>query len=124
MWTFRIDGETPPKKNSRRVFTAGGKMAILPSAAHEAWHGRAARSLMAQRRPPRPIESGRLEARFVHGDLRRRDADNALSSILDLLVDCGIIADDSWRMFGDIHVLNSYEKGKAECVVSIFEKGD
>ena len=29
-------------------------------------------------------------------DRRRRDLDNALSSVLDLLVDAGVLPDDAW----------------------------
>ena len=36
----------------------------------------------------------RVSIAFHHGDLRRRDSDNGTSSILDLMVDCGILKDD------------------------------
>ncbi|WP_158222045.1 RusA family crossover junction endodeoxyribonuclease [Fibrobacter intestinalis] len=31
------------------------------------------------------------------GDKRKRDLDNALTSVMDLLKDSGLIADDDWR---------------------------
>jgi len=38
---------------------------------------------------------------------------------MDLLVDCGILADDNWQIVQNIEIKNSYEKNNAFCVVEI-----
>lgn len=51
-----------------------------------------------------PLDSGpfALYLEFTHGDRVRRDSDNGVSSILDLLVDCGILPDDNWMVVSKI----------------------
>lgn len=58
---------------------------------------------------------------FRHGDLRRRDSDNGTSSIMDLLVDMGVLKDDNWQIVRGIHVSNTYEKGNPYCEIFIEE---
>lgn len=58
---------------------------------------------------------------FTHGTLRRRDSDNAVSSILDLLVDNRIIPDDNWLIVREINVFNEYQRNNAMCQIEIKE---
>lgn len=62
-----------------------------------------------------------LTLTFYHGDLKRRDSDNQCSSILDTLIDAGIIADDNWKVIPIKHIFDFYDKGNARCVVNIEE---
>jgi hypothetical protein len=39
-------------------------------------------------------------ARLFYTDRRRRDSSNTFESIMDLLVDAGILADDAWAITG------------------------
>lgn len=48
-----------------------------------------------------------------------RDSDNGLSSILDMLKDCGVLLDDRWEYVPHKEVWDVYDKGNARCVVSI-----
>lgn len=56
---------------------------------------------------------------FTHGDLRRRDSDNGCSSILDLLVDNGILQDDNWQIVQEITITNKYEKNNPFVKITI-----
>ena len=56
---------------------------------------------------------------FTHGDLRRRDSDNGCSSILDLLVDNGILQDDNWQIVQEISIKNNYKKNSSFCKITI-----
>lgn len=121
MMVFTVEGETPPKKNSR-INTRSGKS--FPSKRYKAWHDASVLALRAD------LASGRLqripsECRvkmkcvFFHGDLRSRDSDNQLSSILDLLKDVKIIEDDNWKIVPEKHVYDVYDKGNARCIVTL-----
>lgn len=112
-----IEGETPAKKNSK-IRTKAGYM--IPSKRYQEWH----RSAEVQVRCMSighdticyPVS---ITLSFYHGDLRRRDSDNGTSSILDTLVDCGIIKDDNWEIVRILNVYNYYDKGHARCEIEI-----
>ena len=116
-----LSGEVPAKKNSR-VNTRSGRS--FPSRRYVSWHERAALEATAQaagRTVEKPCE---ISLTFVHGDLRRRDGDNGVSSVFDLLVDCGIIRDDNWRCVRAFSVRNFYQKSRPRCEISIREIGE
>lgn len=110
-----IPGEVPSKKNSR-INTRSGRS--FPSKKYQEWHDMA--SLYLRNKSPinTPV---RITINFTHGTLRRRDSDNAVSSILDLLVDNRIIPDDNWRIVRQIIVNNEYKKNGAFCEIIIKE---
>lgn len=56
---------------------------------------------------------------FCHGDERKRDSDNACSSILDLLKDCRLIVDDNWKIVQKIEIENIFEKNNPFCKLTI-----
>lgn len=112
-----LQGEVPAKKNSRIALKNGRN---IPSARYREWHEAAALQVMAQCRVAKPIDRPcEVRVLFVHGDMRRRDGDNGLSSVMDLLVDCGVLADDCWTIARRLVVENAYEKGKPKAVVEI-----
>lgn len=115
---FLIQGEVPAKKNSR-INTRSGRS--FPSRRYVEWHNSAVFGVRAQWGGKPQETPCRIEVEFVHGDLRRRDGDNGLSSVLDLLVDAGVLEDDSWRQVPEISVRNGYEKGNPRCIVRISE---
>ena len=130
MIRFIIQGETPAKKNSR-IFLKNGRN--IPSKRYQEWHKQAREQILSQglvqhedmnsptrNLPQYPISSEvTIKLTFYHGDLRRRDSDNGTSSVLDLLTDCQILADDNWQIVRGLEVLNYYEKGNPRCVIEI-----
>lgn len=116
--TFTFEGNTPSKKNQKRpiINTRTKKMMFLPSLAHKAWHREALATMLLQK--------ARLDARFpiqkckrvgvtlFYGDLRARDNSNTWESIADLLVDAGVLEDDSWLITGPTYQLPHYRKGR------------
>lgn len=118
---FEIAGEVPSKKNSRRLVTSGGRVRSLPSAAHEKWHRGAVLAIRSQNggKPLPCRECVRVDCAFFHGDKRRRDHNNQMASILDLLVDAGVIADDSWDIVGEESCRGEYRKGRAGARIEI-----
>ena len=119
---FRIIGEVPAKKNSR-INTINGRS--FPSKRYTEWHNQASLQINLQKTNnnyTKPIEHCTIEIEFIHGDLKRRDSDNGTSSILDTLVDTGIIIDDNWRVVERIKITNLYDKGNPSCEINIIEK--
>jgi len=111
--------ETPSKKNSRVVNRRTGRS--FPSPVYRKWHDEAALYLRTHYEL-RPLGDGPFSLRleFAHGTLRRCDADNKVSSILDLLVDICVLPDDNWMVVPLITVRNSYVKNKPSVTVGIF----
>lgn len=117
---FEIAGETPAKKNSRVTNTNTGR--TFPNPKYTKWHDMAQLQVYDQKRryDCLPVtEACRLSITFVHGDLRRRDSDNAATSILDLLKDCGVLHDDNWQVVRELHVYNAFDKKKPCAYVEI-----
>ena len=113
-----IEGETPAKKNSRIVLPNGRN---IPSKQYREWHESAllqVRAMTVWIKEPiaYPVS---ISLCFYHGDKRRRDSDNGTSSILDLLVDAGVLKDDKWEIVRILNIYNQYDKGHARCEVMI-----
>ena len=126
MIRFQIMGETPSKKNSK-IRTKSGYM--IPSKAHQKWHTDAMVQLNSQLAMIKPrillIETPVIiSIDFYHGDYVRRDSDNQVSSLMDLLQDAGVLSDDNWQIVRQIHVRNYYEKREARCLIEIEEYHD
>ena len=131
MLRFQILGETPGKKNSK-IWTKSGK--LIPSAKHQKWHTDAMLQVTGQvsRLPkdewpygpehPNGIEDPvAITLTFYHGDQVRRDSDNQTSSIMDLLQDAKVLADDRWQIVRILNIYNHFDKGNARCLIEINE---
>lgn len=114
---FQIPYDTPSKKNSRVTDTRTGR--TFPNKRFTEWHKAAALWLKTHYRCDRIEGPVNVMLSFVHPTKRRKDADNGTSSIFDLLVDVGILADDCWTVVVSHSVTNAYEKGNALCTVEI-----
>ena len=114
-----IKGETPSKKNSRIQLPNGRN---IPGKKYQQWHKDALAQVMDQKKrlEKLPVHNEVIiYLDFIHGDQRRRDSDNGTSSILDLLVDAGILEDDKWQIVRQLHVTNEYEKNDPMCIIAI-----
>ena len=132
MLKFQILGETPGKKNSK-IWTRSGK--LIPSKAHQKWHMDAGIQIASQIArmavSDRPVAEGTnvegidypvaVTLTFYHGDQVRRDSDNQAASIMDLLQDAKVLADDRWQIVRVLNIYNHSDKGNARCVIEINE---
>lgn len=89
----------PPitKKNSQQILTNSktGRPFIMPSARYKQYEREAAWFLKPL--PPRPIECElNVKCLFYLPTRRKTDLNNLLEAVTDLLVHCGIIADDHY----------------------------
>ena len=119
---LHIPLETPSKKNSRVVDRRTGR--TFPNKRYTEWHKAAA--LYVRQQYTHPLDEGpfALYMEFTHGDRVRRDSDNGVSSILDLLVDCGVLPDDNWMVVSKIVTTNLYDKGRPGVQISIIPLTD
>lgn len=118
--TFILDGEVPAKKNSKILNTKTRH--VFPNKTYRIWHDAALIQLLSQWDKVAVSGPCAVYVEFTHGDLRRRDSDNGLSSVLDLIVDAGILPDDNWRVVPQITVKNDYQKRNAKVVIKIIGK--
>ena len=120
---IELKGETPSKKNSR-INTRSGRS--FPNQRYVKWHDMVVSELhfliMKKQLEMIPKDTQiSLTVTFIHGDQKRRDSDNQLSSILDTLVDANILPDDNWKIIPEKHIYDKYEKNNPHCVIEIKE---
>jgi Holliday junction resolvase RusA-like endonuclease len=124
----------PSKKNSKRIFRGkNGQPFITGSAEYNEWQGLAKDHFIWLRKIEErsnerkfPIEAGNIKAikiKFTFGDKRRRDLTNQAESIMDALVDAGIITDDSYQVVPALAMSGRFGK-EFRCEIEIVLKGN
>ena len=118
MIEYFLEGSVPSKKNQKIFNTKTHRM--FPSKRYQEWHDYAA--LMLRSKVKECItEKCYVILVFCNDTNRRKDPDNGVSSIFDLLTDIGGWTDDCWQIVRHHHVFNTYEKGKPWCHVMIYK---
>ena len=106
-----ITGSTPSKKNSRIIVCRGKFPQNFPSANYTAWH----KDALLQLTGKKPIKSKELVLTFFAKDNRKFDLSNKCESIMDTLVDAGLIEDDNYTIISDLHLHFGGVVGVEEC---------
>lgn len=123
-YTFKLSEETPSKKNNVKYSRNG----TYKTKRFKEWHQRAKLEIIGQKYQnniTEPIDSPVcIYLSFTHGDFVKRDSDNGTSSIMDLLMDAGILLDDNWQIVRQIKVYNDYQKKNAHCEINIVSLDD
>lgn len=110
--------ETPSKKNSRVINTRTGRS--FPNKRYSDWHKNAKMYVLTHYKvAPILSKSVKISFLFCHGDNVKRDSDNQVSSILDLLQDLNILPDDCWQIVRAFSVVNTFNKNLPLCRVTI-----
>lgn len=52
-----------------------------------------------------PVSATRVEIRIYFPDNRRADMSNKIESLMDLMVDCCLLIDDSWQHTGTVEMI-------------------
>jgi Holliday junction resolvase RusA-like endonuclease len=100
IYRYVFRGEVASKKNSKVLARVKGRPMLLPSRKYQEWEKRARLAIMSEGRPPVPLKAARLFMVIYHGDLIKRDSNNATQGVQDVLVDMGVIQDDNWMVIG------------------------
>lgn len=89
-----LHGRVPSKKNSTIAMARQGRVFHFPGNKYREWHKDASYQLPKSKIPD-IIE---LTILFFFPDARKTDLSNKCESILDLLVDNGLLDDDNWMI--------------------------
>lgn len=133
---FCTVGDTPSKKNSRKLVCRGSRPFSFPSDSFERWHRANLERLEAN--PELYVGTTYSLPTFCELDLplvgvkaisidlwsstaRLADCSNKAESVLDLLVDTAIIADDNWREVPTVVLaFNGVDREEPRAEVNIF----
>lgn len=115
-----LNGKVVPKKNSKNVFYKNGRMFVLPSTRFVEWHKNAEQQIKQLDENVCFDSPCHVDIQFYHSDNRRRDSDNLLSSIFDLLVDTNVLSDDSTKIVKSFTVKN-VKANEDKTVISIYK---
>lgn len=109
-----IYGSTPSKKNSKIVICRGKFPNLIPSKNYTEWH----KDALLQLTGKKAIDANKITVTFFAGDNRKFDLTNKAESILDTLVDAGLLEDDNYSVVSELTLkFGGVEKGQARCEV-------
>lgn len=74
---------------------------MIPGKDYEAWHKDAEKQIATQR-PKKGVRPGKIAITFYPPDRVRGDLTNKAESVMDLLVDAGVIEDDNWFVVPEV----------------------
>ena len=96
MLGFAIPLNPVTKKNHQRIIKTGGRPCVIPSKQYAAYEKAAAAYIPFTAAPiDAPVE---VSCRFYMQTRRRVDLTNLLEAVDDVLVKCGVLADDNSRI--------------------------
>lgn len=109
-----IYGSTPSLKNSKIMVCRGRIPVLLPSSKYTTWH----KGALAQLKGIEPIKSNKLKLTFYAQDNRKFDLTNKAESIMDTLVDGGLIEDDNYSIISELVLsFGGVDKNNARCEI-------
>jgi Holliday junction resolvase RusA-like endonuclease len=109
-------GRIPSKKNSRITDRRTGRS--FPSASYTSWVKLMSKQISAQFLIfNSELLTNGIFIRIYYPDNRKADLTNKSESIMDLLVDTGILEDDNWKVTGAIVMVPEYRKNAGGCEI-------
>lgn len=110
-----IKGRIPSKKNSTWTVMVKGRAIRLPSQKYKEWNKDALLQLRGQEKIPTGTH---LLLKFYMPDNRRCDLTNKAESIMDTLVDSGLLEDDSWQIIPVLQLqFEEVDKNNPRCEI-------
>ena len=96
-----ITGDGPSKKNNKVKVYSRGQEFWVPNAIHESWHRQAIKQLTGIKTQ---TAFKQIDLTFYPQTKRKSDLTNRAESIMDLLVDGGVLEDDNWFICPEIRL--------------------
>ena len=113
-----IIGDVPSKKNSKQIIYVKGRPLIIPSKNHKIWHTQALSQLLEKKPVARQIKG--IELIFFPSTKRKFDLTNKAESIMDLMVDAGIIEDDNYTVLPKVTLkIGTHDKLNPRCEIYV-----
>jgi len=120
--SFGITGRIPSKKNGKRILRAGGRTFIGSSKDYVAWQREHVGPLKLQFGHFPDGKKYAVAIDFTAGDRRAFDLTNKAESVMDLMVDAGVIDDDNFNVVTSVTLRYAgYEKGRWYALVTLSE---
>lgn len=94
-----ITGRIPSKKNSVGMMVRGNRVFKFPNSRYQEWNKDALLQLKGKEKIP---NGSWLVLKFYMPDNRSCDLTNKAESIMDTLVDSGLLEDDSWQIIPNL----------------------
>lgn len=119
--TFGIIGRIPSKKNNKRILRRrGGGQFVGNSQDYDDWHEENIGQLICSYGGAMSGKCVNVIIEFTVGDRRAFDLTNKAESIMDLMVDAGVIDDDNYNVVPSVTLKYAgYEKGKWYALVTL-----
>ena len=109
-----IYGSTPSKKNSKIISCRGNRPCLFPSTKYTQWH----KDALLQLKGKEGIKAKFITLTFYAEDNRKFDLTNKAESIMDTLVDAGLLEDDNYSVVSELLLkFGGVEKGQARCEI-------
>lgn len=99
-----ISGLTPSKKNNVNLICRNNFVRKFPSNRYLAWQKDAVIEIQTQTKE-RGIDSASISLKIFSDTKRKADLTNKAESVMDALVDAGVLEDDNWFVCGDVRLL-------------------
>ena len=112
-----INGRVPSKKNSRVKYKNGS---VGTSDNYKKWHRDATIQLSKQCVKREKLVNRTVTLEIFYPDMRVADNTNKAESVMDLLVDYGVIKDDSWQIIPSVTINGSLDRENPRVEVSIY----
>lgn len=111
-----IKGRIPSKKNSTIAMARNGRVFHFPSNKYQTWNKEAKLQLIGQENIPIGTS---LVLNFYLPDKRKTDLTNKAESIMDTLVDSGLLADDCCQVVPSLWLnYQGVDKENPRCEIS------
>jgi Holliday junction resolvase RusA-like endonuclease len=114
-YSFHLDGNIPSKKNRVRF----GKNGTYHDKTFTNWHKLAVLQMEPQRLSGWFSHTKLVRISFTFESRRIKDLTNAAESVMDLLVDVGILKDDNFQVVPHLELNGVYTKGVSKTLVEI-----
>ena len=120
MITLTIRGPIPAKKNENKITCAGRYPRTYKSKRFINWHGPALEELAYTYRGETIEKTKSIVLRYYLKTRRKKDLTNMSESVMDLLVDAGVLLDDEFKVAPDVRmVFMAIDKDNPRCEVEI-----
>ncbi len=119
--TFSVSGDIPSKKNSKQIIFSKkhNRSFLIPGNVYNKWIKQARKELEA-RLIGRIENPGKVTLKLYPKTRRRADLTNKAESVMDLIVECGVIEDDTWFVVPEIDLrFMGVDKDHPRCEVEI-----